>query len=170
MTVVKSPFGLGGAGSLEDSKGPGLGANPRRFQGRGSFARSLEALKGVEKASVGALASDSEKAKALGQKSFDASSLRASSLVREASGGGIGVGEGEGVPGNLKANDPESLSRKEIEVPAVSKAGEVKASNNTGEQVAMMLMMMMMGGVLGPAFSSMAPVMMMGMSMSQSGG
>ncbi|MFA6091636.1 MAG: hypothetical protein WCU88_04035 [Elusimicrobiota bacterium] len=166
MAAAGAFFGLGGNPGLVESRAPDLSA-PKI---RGSLIRRaggvVESLQGVEKAAKESLRGDGERAAGSGQRSFDAAGAKGRSLAGGAAGGGVGLGEGQDVPANLKSNEGLDLQHKDIQPPAVTEAKEYKSKKDKEaelQQVAMMMAMMMMGGILGPEFSQMAPMMMMGM-------
>jgi len=163
-TLVQKPFGLGGNPGLVESRAPDLKdakVSVKLGQAGGAAgSQTLDALKGVEKAAVGALAGNSERAAGIGQKTFDAAGSRANAIAGAPSGGGgVGMQGGDEVPANLKGTDFGAISKKDFQPPPITNAQVVKPNNNS--QMMMMMMMMMMGGMLGPSFSAMAPAMMM---------
>ncbi|MBI5244649.1 MAG: hypothetical protein HY922_13355 [Elusimicrobia bacterium] len=162
--AVNKPFGLGGNPGLVESRAPDLkDAKVSSRLGQGGGNQNLDALKSMEKASASALLGNTERAANIAQKSFDAAGAQSKSLAGMPNTGGVGMGEGEDVPTNLKAADYSKLDKKEITPPPIASSSAVKPKDNNA-QMMMMMMMMMMGGMLGPSFSAMAPAMMMGMS------
>ncbi|MBI3296577.1 MAG: hypothetical protein HYZ75_00320 [Elusimicrobia bacterium] len=164
LVNVEKAFGTGG--------NPGLNLNPAKAPGAGGrVAAALEGSAGMaglnasRKAGLNALKSGDELAAGRGRQSFDGSAAARSAMGQLRETGASGVNGGDGVPTNLKANDP-SHSTKEFEPPPLAETAEQKDPGNK-DYMKQQMMMMMLGiavtGILGPALGGMSMMMFKGL-------
>lgn len=175
LVTVDKAFGTGGNVAL--NLGPGLdgAAGTAGKLAAAAKGANLEGLKAARKTSQDALKQGDEMAVSNGRKSFDGGAAGKGALdqLKATPGGGAGMASDDGVPMNLKANDPSKIDQKKIELPEIKGEEVVDSSNKQQMQQQMMMMMMgmMMMGVMGPAggqmMGMMMPMMQMGMQMQQ---
>ncbi|TBR21370.1 hypothetical protein EPO15_10490 [bacterium] len=174
LVVVDRAFGTGGNVGL--NLGPGLdgAAGTAGKLAAAAKGANLEGLKAARKASQDSLRQGDEMAVSKGRQSFDGGAAGKGALDQlKATPGGAGMASDDGVPMNLKANDPSKIDKKKIELPEIKGKEVVDSSNQQQMQQQMMMMMMgmMMMGVMGPAggqmMGMMMPMMQMGMQMQQ---
>lgn len=174
LVTVDKAFGTGGNVALNLGSGLDGAAGTAGKLAAAAKGANLEGLKAARKTSQDALKQGDEMAVSNGRKSFDGGAAGKGALDQlKATPGGSGVASDDGVPMNLKANDPSKIDKKKIELPEIKGKEVVDSSNQQQMQQQMMMMMMgmMMMGVMGPAggqmMGMMMPMMQMGMQMQQ---
>lgn len=144
------PGGAAGRPSI-GAGGPGGDLKSAVKEGKNqnlNFLKQAEAL-----ASKAAMAVKADAAAGLAGRSFDASAARPG--LGGSAGGGAAGGIGEGVPDNLKANDPK-LQRRDLTPPKPPEPSKLKSKEELEQEAEQkleeMLISAAVGGILGPIF------------------
>ncbi|MBI4423018.1 MAG: hypothetical protein HY554_04795 [Elusimicrobia bacterium] len=159
---VTTPFGLPASNpGLAAGSGAGVAGLGGPKVRKGGRNQAFDLLKQVEKTAGQAMQANADLASNLGNRGFDGGAKAAPSL---APAGGVPLGHGgvagrlEGVPENLKLDDPK-LQKKELKVPEIKAEKDAPAGPDMSQMLTMMLMQMAIAGIAGPMFGAIGMTM-----------
>lgn len=140
--------------------------NPNRGRINAGTNETLNALKKLDQTTKSAAnAKDLASAANYNSRGFDATASKPSGGGAPLASIGSVNGQLDGVPGNLKLDDPR-LQNKEFKPPEIKKEEEVKDPNLEMEKmITQMLLQAVIGGVLGPVFGGIGSAIAGGMGL-----